>query len=75
MTRIETVFATEKYRSRCEDRVAVFCDEDRTVIVVADGAGGTGFGDVAAETVVREIESEQHHVHSADQWSDALNQQ
>lgn len=72
MPRIETVFATEKYRERCEDRLAVFVADDRTVIVVADGAGGTGSGDLAAETVVREVKSEYSRVHSAEQWSLAL---
>lgn len=38
---IETTSATEKYRSKCEDRVEVVQLDDRTVIVVADGAGGS----------------------------------
>mgnify|MGYP002624260221 CR=1 FL=1 len=74
MPHIEAVSATESYRDRCEDRVAVFAAEDRTVIVVADGAGGIGSGDIAAESVVREIAAEYGNVHSADQWSDLLRQ-
>jgi serine/threonine protein phosphatase PrpC len=34
---------------RGEDRVRVECADERTLIVVADGAGGTGSGAVAAE--------------------------
>jgi PPM family protein phosphatase len=74
MPHVETITATESYRERCEDRVAVFASDERTVIVVADGAGGIGAGDVAAEFVVRQIESELHRVHSADQWADTLRQ-
>lgn len=72
MPKIETVAATEKYRLHCEDRVAIFNSDDRTVIVVADGAGGTGSGDIAAETVSREVETEYSHIHSATQWCQAL---
>ena len=74
MPHVETVTAVAAYRKRCEDRVAVFASEERTVIVVADGAGGIGFGDIAAAAVVREIETGFHHIHSADQWADALRQ-
>ena len=45
MTLTETTSITEKYRERCEDRVDVFHTDGRTVIVVADGAGGIGSGD------------------------------
>ena len=57
MSPFETVSAIQAYRERCEDRVAVFNHETRTVVVVADGAGGTGAGDVAALAVIREIEA------------------
>ena len=53
MSQFETVSATQAYRERCEDRVAVFTHQERTVVVVADGAGGTGAGDVAANAVIR----------------------
>lgn len=72
MAHLETVTATQSYRSRCEDRVAVFTTADRSVIVVADGAGGVGQGDVAAELVVREIESNYLEIHAADQWAEFL---
>ena len=74
MAHVETVTATESYRDRCEDRVHVITYEDRTVIVVADGAGGVGSGDIAAETVVREVESACSAIRSADEWADLLKQ-
>jgi serine/threonine protein phosphatase PrpC len=43
-------------------------------IVVADGAGGVGSGDVAAESVIREVETNYARIHSADQWADMLRQ-
>lgn len=72
MSSFEAVSATQAYRQRCEDRVAVFTHEERTVVVVADGAGGTGAGDVAALTAIREIESEYLHIHSASEWASLL---
>ena len=74
MPKFETATKTESYRDRCEDRVAVFSHEDRIVIVVADGAGGIGSGDLAAESVIREIKSEYLTIHSADDWAALLNQ-
>lgn len=74
MPHVETVTATESYRERCEDRVGVFISEKRTVVVVADGAGGVGSGDIAAECILREIEAELPRIHSADQWADTLRQ-
>lgn len=74
MPHVETVTATESYRERCEDRAAVFHTDTRTVIVVADGAGGVGYGDAAAESIIREIEAEHARIHSADQWVDTLRQ-
>jgi PPM family protein phosphatase len=74
MSPFESVFATQAYRERCEDRVAVFATESRTVIVVADGAGGTGAGESAAGIVVREVEAEYLNIHSATEWSAFLRQ-
>ena len=74
MSPFETVSATQAYRERCEDRVAVFTCQERTVVVVADGAGGTGSGDIAALTVIREIESEYLNIHSANEWASLLRQ-
>jgi serine/threonine protein phosphatase PrpC len=55
MHSFETASITVPYRKRCEDRVAVIGDGDRVVIAVADGAGGSGAGEQAAEAVIREI--------------------
>ena len=58
MARFETAHLTESYRKNrvdCEDRVAVIHFDERTIIVVADGAGGVGYGAAAAETVIREV--------------------
>ncbi len=54
---------------KAANRVAVFnITRTRTVVVVADGAGGTGAGDVAALAVIREIEAEYLNIHSANEW-------
>jgi hypothetical protein len=45
-TRVE-----ERTKTRGEDRIAVVSLIDRTVIVVADGAGGTGGGAAAAQAI------------------------
>lgn len=74
MTLVETSVVTEAYRNRCEDFVATLVSEERTVIVVADGAGGIGSGRIAAETVVREVELASPHMRSADHWSETLQQ-
>ena len=74
MSQIETTSATKEYRERCEDRVDVFHADQRTVIVVADGAGGTGSGDLAADFVVREVQSNFTTIHSANEWADFLRQ-
>jgi PPM family protein phosphatase len=74
MGRFETVKIVEPGTIHCDDRVAVIHDEDRTVIVVADGAGGIGNGDVAAETVIREIRAEYSCIQTAEQWNSALRQ-
>ena len=69
MSPYEAVSATQAYRERCEDRVAVFTHEARTVVVVADGAGGTGAGEAAALAVIREVEAEYLNIHSANEWA------
>ena len=74
MTAFETVQLVQAYRSRCEDRVDVIDQGERTIIVVADGAGGVGNGDVAAESVLREVRSIYHRIETAEQWQDALRQ-
>ncbi len=55
MPPFETTSTTVGHARRCEDRTFVREFEDGVLIGVADGAGGTGSGDLAAETVVREL--------------------
>jgi hypothetical protein len=74
MARFETAQLTERYRDRCEDRVNVIHEDERTVIVVADGAGGIGSGDQAAATVIREVENDFRRMASADDWETELRQ-
>lgn len=74
MSQLETTSATQKYRERCEDRVKVLQADQRTVIVVADGAGGTGSGDAAAESIIQEVESNYPTIHSANDWAQLLRQ-
>lgn len=74
MSRYETAHITESYREGCEDRVAVITDGDRTIIVAADGAGGVGNGDLAAETVIREIQSAYTRIQTGEQWDAELGQ-
>ena len=74
MSSFETVFATQAYRDRCEDRIAIFPHDERTVIVVADGAGGTGSGYAAATVVIQEIEGAYLRIHSAIEWVSFLRQ-
>ncbi len=74
MCQFETASISEPYRESCQDRVAVFSDLDRVVIVVADGAGGTGSGEQAAATVVDEIRSGTDSADSASAWCDVLRQ-
>jgi serine/threonine protein phosphatase PrpC len=68
----ETTSGTFAYRRRCEDRVKVIEFDEGVVIVVADGAGGTGAGDQAAETVIREITASASLDHDAEAWCDIL---
>jgi len=70
----ESVFVTAPYQRRCEDRVAIFEQGERLVIVVADGAGGSGFGAEAAETVIRELRAAYPQVQTSEGWSALLTQ-
>lgn len=51
---METVYQTDigKRRSQNQDRVDVFKNQDRTLVIIADGVGGNQSGDVAAQTTV-----------------------
>jgi hypothetical protein len=68
----ETTSITVPYRHRCEDRVKVIDFDDGVVIVVADGAGGTGAGGEAADTVIREIKAVASLEHDPAAWCDIL---
>jgi serine/threonine protein phosphatase PrpC len=72
MPHFETVQLTKAYRNHCEDRVAVIQQDDRTIIVVADGAGGVGNGDLAAEAVLREVTTGHQGISTAEQWEAKL---
>lgn len=74
MPSFETAQLVEAYRDRCEDRIEIIADGDRTLIVVADGAGGTGDGHLAAETVIREAGRAYGSIDSSTGWSDFLSQ-
>jgi hypothetical protein len=60
MARYQTVQTIEPASGRGDDRIAVVSHDQRTIIVVADGAGGIGSGSDAAETVVREVAASQY---------------
>jgi hypothetical protein len=70
----ETTFITVAYQRRCEDRVKVIDIDDCLVIIVADGAGGTGAGGKAAVTVIREVSAPASLEHDSTVWCDILRQ-
>ena len=70
----DTAWATEPYQHSCEDKVAVFTEPDRCVIVVADGAGGTGSGGQAAAAVVDAVRRAAASIDSSAGWSSVLRQ-
>ncbi len=74
MTSLETAHVVEAYRERCEDRIDVITDGDRTLIVVADGAGGTGDGHIAAETVIGETRANYATIDNSTDWAKFLSQ-
>lgn len=74
MPSFETSHLIEAYREPCEDRIDVITNDERTVIVVADGAGGTGDGHLAAETVIRETRASYAAIDSSTNWSQFLSQ-
>jgi serine/threonine protein phosphatase PrpC len=70
----ETAWTTEAYEHACQDKVAVFAETDRCVIVVADGAGGTGSGGQAAAAVVDAVRRTVATTDSSEAWSGVLRQ-
>ncbi len=74
MPGFETTSITVPYRQRCQDRVKVIDLDNGVVIAVADGAGGTGAGEEAAETVIREVSAVASLEHDARAWCEILTQ-
>jgi serine/threonine protein phosphatase PrpC len=74
MLTFETTSITVAYRQRCEDRVRVIELDGGVVIVVADGAGGTGAGGEAADTVIREVTAAASLERDAESWCEVLRQ-
>ncbi len=74
MAQYDITQLTQSSRHVCEDRVAVIQTTERTIIVVADGAGGVGSGDQAAETVIREVTADHSKIITAEDWETTLRQ-
>ena len=74
MNSFETTSITVAHQHRCEDRVKVIEFDDGVVIIVADGAGGTGAGGQAADTVIREMTGSASLEHDETAWCDLLRQ-
>jgi serine/threonine protein phosphatase PrpC len=55
-----------------QDRVAIIHEPDRTILVVADGAGGIGDGAAAADTVLREVQTDCAAMRNPQQWESKL---
>jgi serine/threonine protein phosphatase PrpC len=70
----ETTSITVPYQTRCHDRVSVIPFADGVVLAVADGAGGTGAGEQAAETVIRELTASASLDHTSESWCRVLRQ-
>lgn len=68
----ETASVTEGYQTVCQDRVAVLREAERTLIIVADGAGGSGAGDRASAAVLDEVRRAFPAAASADGWCEVL---
>jgi PPM family protein phosphatase len=74
MLHFETTSITVACKQRCEDRVKVLDLDGGVVIIVADGAGGTGAGGQAADTVSREVTAAASLEHDAEAWCGILRQ-
>jgi len=74
MSPYETTSVTVAGERACQDRLAVLEFPDRVVVAVADGAGGSGGGDEAAETVIREVSAAASESHDAESWAKILGQ-
>lgn len=74
MAGFEAIAVTVASGRQGQDRVKVIEYDDGVVIAVADGAGGSGGGDEAAETVIREIMASASMNHDAEAWCRLLRQ-
>ena len=74
MHNLETTSVTVAYRQHCEDRVKVLEFDEGVVIIVADGAGGSGAGGRAAEAVIREVAASASLARDAESWCEVLRQ-
>jgi serine/threonine protein phosphatase PrpC len=74
MNGFESTSITVAQQRRCQDRVKVLNLDSGVVIIVADGAGGTGGGEQAAETVTREVSAAASLDHDAATWCGVLRQ-
>jgi hypothetical protein len=74
MSLFETTCVSVAGEGRCQDRLAVLDFPERLVIMVADGAGGSGGGDKAAETVVSEVSTAAFEPRGAESWCQILGQ-
>lgn len=74
MNDFETTSITVPHQQRCQDRVKVLDFNDGVVMIVADGAGGTGGGEQAAESVIREVSASATLEHDGNGWCRVLQQ-
>lgn len=74
MPHFETTSLTVPYRQRCEDVVKVLEFDEGVVLIVADGAGGSGGGLQAAKSVVEQIKAVAQLDFTVDQWCQLLRQ-
>jgi hypothetical protein len=74
MNEFETAKIVVPHSGQCQDRVAVKEYDSGIVVVIADGAGGSGSGDVAARTVIAEVDAAASLDHDAEAWCDLLRQ-
>ena len=68
MSTYQTAFVSEGQHGPSQDRVRIFHENHRLVIVVADGAGGVAGGEEAAERVVAEVHTRLVSARTAQDW-------
>jgi PPM family protein phosphatase len=73
MSAFETATATAAYRDQNQDCIAVFDNDERCLLVVADGAGGMGGGEIAASYVIEQVKLRSRDAGPID-WRQVLKQ-